>query len=201
MTDVAQLAAELADGAPPADGDEAERAEAPAEGGDAADEGSAGGADPPKDPAEVAAAIVKQVRAAGLWLLPPTPHRPTTCGALRASSGAWRAARAPRSPASHDVPRPALPPQCEFYFSDGNLPTDKHLLKQVTKDPEGFGARRLACGRMGARRGPAACVPHGARMRRGQPTGAALPQAPLSPNLRAPHPPTRTRPTQQSPSS
>lgn len=29
--------------------------------------------------------------------------------------------------------------QVEFYFSDANLPTDKHLLKQISKDPEGYG--------------------------------------------------------------
>jgi hypothetical protein len=27
----------------------------------------------------------------------------------------------------------------EFYFSDANLPTDKHLLKQIQKDAEGYG--------------------------------------------------------------
>jgi hypothetical protein len=33
----------------------------------------------------------------------------------------------------------------EFYFSDANLPTDKHLLKQISKDPEGYGeAQRSA---------------------------------------------------------
>jgi hypothetical protein len=31
--------------------------------------------------------------------------------------------------------------QVEFYLSDANLPTDKHLLKHVQKDPEGFGAQ------------------------------------------------------------
>jgi La-related protein 7 len=29
--------------------------------------------------------------------------------------------------------------QVEFYFSDANLPTDKHLLKVISKDPEGYG--------------------------------------------------------------
>jgi hypothetical protein len=29
--------------------------------------------------------------------------------------------------------------QVEFYFSDANLPTDKHLLKQIQKDAEGYG--------------------------------------------------------------
>lgn len=29
--------------------------------------------------------------------------------------------------------------QVEFYFSDANLPTDKKLLKQIRKDPDGFG--------------------------------------------------------------
>jgi La-related protein 7 len=29
--------------------------------------------------------------------------------------------------------------QVEFYFSDANLPTDKHLLKQIKKDPDGYG--------------------------------------------------------------
>jgi hypothetical protein len=29
--------------------------------------------------------------------------------------------------------------QVEFYFSDANLPTDKHLLKQIHRDPEGYG--------------------------------------------------------------
>ncbi|KAG2493185.1 hypothetical protein HYH03_008605 [Edaphochlamys debaryana] len=32
----------------------------------------------------------------------------------------------------------ALLKQVEFYFSDANLPTDKKLLKQIRKDPEGF---------------------------------------------------------------
>lgn len=35
--------------------------------------------------------------------------------------------------------------QIEFYFSDANLPTDKKLLKQIKKDPEGFG--ESACDR------------------------------------------------------
>lgn len=34
--------------------------------------------------------------------------------------------------------------QVEFYFSDGNLPTDAFLLKQVSKSPEGWGALRPA---------------------------------------------------------
>lgn len=29
--------------------------------------------------------------------------------------------------------------QVEYYFSDENLPTDKFLLKYVTRDKEGFG--------------------------------------------------------------
>jgi hypothetical protein len=33
--------------------------------------------------------------------------------------------------------------QVEFYFSDANLPTDKHLLKQISRDPEGYGAHAL----------------------------------------------------------
>lgn len=33
----------------------------------------------------------------------------------------------------------SLSHQVEFYFSDANLPTDKHLLKHIKKDPEGFG--------------------------------------------------------------
>lgn len=36
----------------------------------------------------------------------------------------------------HRVPPHA---QVEFYFSDANLPTDKHLLKQIQKDAEGYG--------------------------------------------------------------
>ncbi|GIL64275.1 hypothetical protein Vafri_18272 [Volvox africanus] len=32
----------------------------------------------------------------------------------------------------------ALVKQVEFYFSDANLPTDKKLLKQIRKDPEGY---------------------------------------------------------------
>eukprot|EP00198_Chlamydomonas_reinhardtii_P010635 XP_001699972.1 predicted protein [Chlamydomonas reinhardtii] len=32
----------------------------------------------------------------------------------------------------------ALVKQVEFYFSDANLPTDKKLLKQIRKDPDGF---------------------------------------------------------------
>lgn len=33
----------------------------------------------------------------------------------------------------------AILKQIDFYFSDANLPTDKHLLKQIQKDPEGYG--------------------------------------------------------------
>ncbi len=29
--------------------------------------------------------------------------------------------------------------QVEFYFSDASLPSDKKLLKQIRKDPEGYG--------------------------------------------------------------
>lgn len=32
--------------------------------------------------------------------------------------------------------------QIEFYFSDANLPTDKHLLQQITRDPEGYGKQQ-----------------------------------------------------------
>lgn len=34
--------------------------------------------------------------------------------------------------------------QIEFYFSDANLPTDKKLLKQIKKDPEGYGESAAA---------------------------------------------------------
>lgn len=33
----------------------------------------------------------------------------------------------------------------EFYFSDANLPTDKHLLKQIHRDPEGYGEISVFC--------------------------------------------------------
>ncbi len=33
--------------------------------------------------------------------------------------------------------------QIEFYFSDASLPSDKKLLKQIRKSPEGFGERHL----------------------------------------------------------
>ncbi len=33
--------------------------------------------------------------------------------------------------------------QIEFYFSDASLPSDKKLLKQIRKDPEGYGARAV----------------------------------------------------------
>lgn len=35
--------------------------------------------------------------------------------------------------------------QVEFYFSDANLPTDKHLLKQIQKDVEGYGVYHWCC--------------------------------------------------------
>jgi len=46
------------------------------------------------------------------------------------------AAPAPTDPAEVAA---AIVKQVEFYFSDANLPTDKHLLKHVKKDPEGWG--------------------------------------------------------------
>ncbi len=39
----------------------------------------------------------------------------------------------------HHAVSPSLNMQVEFYFSDTNLPTDKHMLKQIAKDPDGFG--------------------------------------------------------------
>lgn len=33
--------------------------------------------------------------------------------------------------------------QVNFYFSDTNLPTDKYLLTQVTKTPEGWGVHAV----------------------------------------------------------
>lgn len=33
--------------------------------------------------------------------------------------------------------------QVEFYFSDANLHTDKHLLQQINKDPDGYGKQRV----------------------------------------------------------
>jgi hypothetical protein len=53
-----------------------------------------------------------------------------------------------RSSSADEAPHPQSPgelkaaiiKQIEFYFSDVNLPTDKHLLKQIQKDPEGNGA-------------------------------------------------------------
>ncbi|KAF8065578.1 LARP6B [Scenedesmus sp. PABB004] len=40
----------------------------------------------------------------------------------------------------------AVQKQIEFYFSDANLPTDKHLLKQIQKDPEGWVPLRMLAG-------------------------------------------------------
>lgn len=44
---------------------------------------------------------------------------------------------------SHEELLPAIQKQVEFYFSDTNLPTDKHLLRQIQKDPEGFVAVKV----------------------------------------------------------
>eukprot|EP00775_Hariotina_reticulata_P003902 gene3902-4156_t len=40
----------------------------------------------------------------------------------------------------------AVRKQVEFYFSDANLPTDKHLLKQIHKDPEGYVPLKMIAG-------------------------------------------------------
>lgn len=45
--------------------------------------------------------------------------------------------------------------QVEFYFSDANLPTDKHLLKQISKDPEGYGEAQGAAAAAAAESLPA----------------------------------------------
>lgn len=47
--------------------------------------------------------------------------------------------------------------QVEFYFSDANLPTDKKLLKQVKKDPSGYGEACTRATMHGSTTNPAAC--------------------------------------------
>ena len=42
-------------------------------------------------------------------------------------------------PLSPEELKASIMKQIEFYFSDANLPTDKHLLKQIQKDPDGCG--------------------------------------------------------------
>eukprot|EP00878_Enallax_costatus_P000770 GHUV01000888.1.p1 GENE.GHUV01000888.1~~GHUV01000888.1.p1 ORF type:complete len:994 (+),score=425.46 GHUV01000888.1:1363-4344(+) len=46
-------------------------------------------------------------------------------------------------PTEHADVLAAIKKQVEFYFSDANLPTDKHLLKQIQKDPEGYVPLRM----------------------------------------------------------
>ncbi|WIA36582.1 hypothetical protein OEZ86_007872 [Tetradesmus obliquus] len=46
-------------------------------------------------------------------------------------------------PTDHAEVMPAVKKQVEFYFSDANLPTDKHLLKQIQKDAEGYVPLRM----------------------------------------------------------
>ncbi|WIA16383.1 hypothetical protein OEZ85_013077 [Tetradesmus obliquus] len=46
-------------------------------------------------------------------------------------------------PTDHAEVMAAVKKQVEFYFSDANLPTDKHLLKQIQKDAEGYVPLRM----------------------------------------------------------
>lgn len=84
---------------------------------------------------EVNAALVKQVRL--LHLLSPCW---TGCGAGRCVVHgillAWVRLQFAFCSSWWNFPL-----QIEFYFSDANLPSDKKLLKQIRKDPGGFGER------------------------------------------------------------
>lgn len=89
--------------------------------------------------AEVATILVPRTDKAG-----QQQHTPT---AAHAVSPMPLASPNPLSPLlSPKLPKPtdpvelaaAIRKQVEFYFSDANLPTDKHLLKQISKDPEGY---------------------------------------------------------------
>eukprot|EP00879_Flechtneria_rotunda_P027631 GHRR01029607.1.p1 GENE.GHRR01029607.1~~GHRR01029607.1.p1 ORF type:complete len:185 (+),score=63.44 GHRR01029607.1:447-1001(+) len=61
-------------------------------------------------------------------------------GQLTGDSGCDSPAEAPADRADLLA---AIRKQVEFYFSDTNLPTDKHLLKQISKGPEGYVSLRM----------------------------------------------------------